>query len=494
MCFGRGDGRISRMTHNTARTAPVIVNDIHSRLNRTAVHELVEPRSVDAVVAAVSRAADQRLAVAVCGGRHAMGGQQFAEGGLQLDMSGMDRVLDFDPGQSLVTVQSGIQWPGLLTALQRIQGGRDGALTFRQKQTGANRLSVGGALAANVHGRGLGFKPFVADVESFTLVDATGHVRRCSRAENSDLFALAIGGYGLLGVVCEVTMRLVPRRKVQRIVEVTTLDAAVASYDRLVADGFTYGDFQFAIDPASPDFLRKGVLSVYRPVAGDTPITAQPVELGPAQWERLITLAHTDRSRAFAVYADHYLRTHGQVYWSDLHQFAVYVDDYHDRIGPPGSEMITEVFVPRDQLIDFMAVCRDDFSRHAVDLIYGTVRAIRRDDETFLPWARDNYGCIVFNLHVNHDPAGIAKATRDFRRLIDRAVARGGSFYLTYHRWATREQLLAAYPRFPEFLAAKLAADPDERFQSQCYRHWRDLMSRPPVDIDAVVAAKTGRP
>src|SRR2546422_5696952 len=38
---------------------------------------------------------------------------------------------------------------------------------IRQKQTGADRLSIGGALAANAHGRGLLFKPFVGDVESF---------------------------------------------------------------------------------------------------------------------------------------------------------------------------------------------------------------------------------------------------------------------------------------------------------------------------------------
>ena len=87
---------------------------------------------------------------------------------------------------------------------------------------------------------------------------------------------------------------------------------------------------------------------------------------------------------------------------------------------------------------------------------------------------RPRFACIVFNLHVDHDPAGIAKAQRDFRWIIDRALARGGSFYLTYHRWATREQVLAAYPQLPDFLRAKLALDPAERFQSEWWRHVRD--------------------
>ena len=67
-------------------------------------------------------------------------------------------------------------------------------------------------------------------------------------------------------------------------------------------------------------------------------------------------------------------------------------------------------------------------------------------------------------------------AAAAFRRLIDLALERGGSFYLTYHRWATRRPLLAAYPQLPSFLEAKLAHDPDELFQSDWYRWLRSTV------------------
>jgi FAD/FMN-containing dehydrogenase len=363
-----------------------------------------------------------------------------------------------------------MQWPGLLAALR----GRHSQVTFRQKQTGADRLSIGGALSANVHGRGLQLPPFVSDIEAFTLVDADGQIRRCDRRTEPELFALAIGGYGLLGVVAEVTLRLVPRHKVRRQVEVTTLEAAEAMYDKLVADGHEYGDFQFAIDPTEPGFLSDGVLSVYQPVADDMPVTSSRAELSAEDWQRLLALAHTDRSEAFRLYAAHYRATDGQVYHCDQHQMGVYVDGYHDRLaGPAASEMITEVYVPREQLLTFIADCGEDFRRHDVDMVYGTVRAIRADTETFLPWAQGDRACVIFNLHVRHDEAGVAKARVDFQRIIDRALALGGSFYLTYHRWATRAQVLAGHPKLPAFLAAKRAMDPQERFQSEWYRHMR---------------------
>jgi hypothetical protein len=54
-----------------------------------------------------------------------------------------------------------------------------------------------------------------------------------------------------------------------------------------------------------------------------------------------------------------------------------------------------------------------------------------------LAWARERWTCIVFNC-TSSTRRGIAKAATDFRRLIDRAIELGGSYYLTYHRGPMR--------------------------------------------------------
>lgn len=51
------------------------------------------------------------------------------------------------------------------------------------------------------------------------------------------------------------------------------------------------------------------------------------------------------------------------------------------------------------------------------------------------------------------------------------------SYYLTYHKFATRDQILACYPQFPEFLRLKRRYDPEERFQSDWYRHYRRMFA-----------------
>ena len=56
-------------------------------------------------------------------------------------------------------------------------------------------------------------------------------------------------------------------------------------------------------------------------------------------------------------------------------------------------------------------------------------------------------------------------------------IGHGGSYFLTYHRWARREQVEAAYPQFAEFLRRKVQHDPQERFQSDWWRHYRTMFA-----------------
>jgi hypothetical protein len=111
-----------------------------------------------------------------------------------------------------------------------------------------------------------------------------------------------------------------------------------------------------------------------------------------------------------------------------------------------------------------------------VPVIYGTVRLIERDTDSFLAWAREPWACVIFNLCTEHTPGGIDRSAAAFRALIDLALARGGSYFPTYHRWATLDQLLAAHPRFAEFVQAKRRFDQGGLFQSEWFRHYAGLL------------------
>jgi FAD/FMN-containing dehydrogenase len=466
-----------------------VVNDVHSRLNATDVCQIIAPQAVEEVQAAVRRAATRGLPVAIAGGRHAMGGQQFAAGGLLLDMTGMDRVIRFDAERGLIEIGAGAEWPRIIAVTHALQPGPRKRWGIRQKQTGADCLTLGGAIAANIHGRGLLMGPIVEDIENLTLVDARGEVIRCSRTENAGLFSLVVGGYGLFGIVTCATLRLWPRRPLRRIVNIIDIDEAVPAAYRRAEEGCLYGDFQYAIDPSDSSFLRRGVMACYAPAEGE-PVSDGAMDLSSDAWTELLHLAHTDKRRAFDLYAQHYLKTHGQVYWSDLMQLSTYIPSYAEFLArrrardgaepaPDESLMIGEMFVPPERILDFMAAARAVLKRTGVEDIYGTIRAIRRDETSFLAWARADYACVIFNLRTPHTDAGIARTAAAFRGLIDAAADLSGSYYLTYHRYATCEQVERCHPRLREFFALKQQHDPTSVFQSNWYRHHLALLGAP---------------
>ena len=325
------------------------VNDTHSQLNPTRVAAIVVPATVAELSSVLAATRQSAMPIAIAGGRHSMGGQQFGAGCALIDTRELNRVISFDRERGVIDVEGGIQWPALVEYLDFVQPGRESDWGILQKQTGADRLTLGGALSCNAHGRGLALKPIVDQVDSFDLMDAAGHVRSCSRTQHADLFKLVIGGYGLFGVITRVALRLGRRQKVRRVVDVIETAGLADRFEDRIRAGFLYGDFQFTIDARATDFLRRGVFSCYESVSFDTPLTGSPASLSPEQWQRLVLDAHVNKHRAFEEYARHYLATSGQTYFADAQLGSPYVDGYHQTIdlacgaAVPGSEMITEV-------------------------------------------------------------------------------------------------------------------------------------------------------
>ena len=457
------------------------VNDVHSQLNLTSVRELLTPRTRDELAQIVRSASQKALPISVSGCRHSMGGQQFAKDSICIDTRSLDRVISFDREHGLIEAEAGIQWPKLIRTYLDAQAGSAKQWGIAQKQTGADTFTLGGSLSSNVHGRGLAMKPLISNVESFSLINAEGKSMRCSRDENNELFRLAIGGYGLFGLIDSVTLRLVPRQKLRRVVEIIRASDLPRRFEERIAEAFLYGDFQFSVDEKSSDFLQRGVFSCYQHIDEDEPTVAKR-QLRDDDWLELLRLAYTDREKAFKRYSDYYLSTNGQTYWSDTNQLSPYLPDYAQRIrtqvgGDESTLIITEIYVPRADLPDFLAQAAALLRSNRTIVIYGTVRLIEKDNESFLAWARKPYACIIFNLLTFHTSTGIEASARAFRGLIDLAIARGGSYYLTYHKFAKREQVMACYPQFKEFLELKRKYDRAECFQSDWYRYYRKLFT-----------------
>ena len=108
-----------------------------------------------------------------------MGGQQFAEKSISISSKNLTRIWALDKNSKTVWAEGGVTWTELVQWLKTKQIGSKAPLTIIQKQTGADNLTLGGALSSNIHGRVLNRKPIIEDVVAFNIVTPSVERLKC---------------------------------------------------------------------------------------------------------------------------------------------------------------------------------------------------------------------------------------------------------------------------------------------------------------------------
>ena len=448
-----------------AREAGALVNDVHSQLNATRVAAIVKPRDVDEL------AGDRRDAhgatgtsVSIAGGRHAMGGQQFGEASVLVDTRALDRVLAFDAERGLVTVEGGIQWPALIGLSERDRRARPavGNLPEADRRRPAQPRRRAGLQRPRAR------PDAEADRRAGESFDLIGRRRRgAARArarENADLFRLAIGGYGLFGVIARVSCGCARASRSAASSSSARRPTSSSASRSASATAFSTATTSSRPTPTRDSFLRRGVFSCYQPVPPDTPLTAEPDAVQPGGLGALTFYSHTQQApRLRGLFARatwrRPARSTGPTRSSRPPTSTTITPTSTARLGAtrPGTEMITEIYVAARR------GWRRSWRTRATTLRAAPGQRHLRHGPPDRERRRDVPGVGARALRVRHlQPARRPHAGRRssaaadaFRALIDLGIAHGGSYYLTYHRWARRDQVERCYPQMREFLALK---------------------------------------
>lgn len=464
---GAALGALGTLVPRIARSAEfrTVINDA-SRLNPTPVakHIILRPEVGEPVIETLRRemkdAAAERRPFAVGVARHSMGAQSIARNGTAITLAG--GAIDVDKPSRTYRVGAGATWAQVIRQLDPL--GLSPAVMQSNHDFG-----IGSTFCVNAHGWPVPYGPFGSTVRSIRLMLADGTVLTCSRTDNAELFALAMGGYGLVGVVLDLELDaalnelLVP--KVERMAAAKFADRFISAVrtDRQVK--MAYG----RLEVARKTFFEEALLITYRPVA------SQPERLPSATSSGLMTSVSNKIYRAQigseagkrarwiaetrinpAISAG--IATRNTLMNEPVSNLA--------NLEPHRTDILHEYFVPPERFGEFLTACKEIISPARAEFINVTLRFVDSDPTAVLAFAPTPRIAAVMSFSQEVSADGEADMLLLTERLIERVVGIGGAFYLPYRLHARRDQVERSYPNAARFIELKRRYDPGLLFRN----------------------------
>lgn len=388
------------------------------------------------------------------------------DGGAVCLQERLDRFLSFDSATGMLEAEAGLSLATVIDVL--LPRG-----FFPPVTPGTKHVTLGGALAADVHGKNHHHDgSFANAVESFTLLRADGSTVRASRTEHSDLFWATVGGMGLTGILRTVKLRLLPVPSAYLTVHYRKT-AALDETMSLLRSGESTRYTIAWIDAASWNRWGSGVV-----MNGDhTPVDAldgkRRSDPFGVRAKRAIRAPFALPSFAFGrglfVLANLAYRSRFPSDGTRCEKWEPYfypldVVDRWNRLYGSGGFRQFQCVVPMEAGKAALGEMRDTMRKHAAHSTLAVLKTFGEGNEGWLSFPRRG-----FTLAMDFAYRGDTTRTL-LRELGSVAHQHGGRVYLAKDSVLDPLAFFSTYPKAAE-LRRKLAEwDPDRRFQSTLAR------------------------
>lgn len=451
----------------------LIMNDA-SRLNPTPVARHWHVRNAEAdLVAALRRelkmAEDEGRPVCVGAARHSMGGQALVRDGVAMTLD--INQTELDKAGKQFRAAGGTRWHEVIATLDP-QGFSPAVMQSNSD------FGIAATFSVNAHGWPTPYGPFGATVRAFRIMLADGTILRCSREENSELFGLAMGGYGAFGIILDLDVEMVENMLLR------------PKFEAMPAGDFAPRFIAAANDPAVPmiygrlnvergSFFEEALLVTYRrepvPAAGLPPVTRESALSG---FSRRVYRAQVEREwgKSLRWFME---KTAGPALSSGISTRNSLMNEPVLNLANRDyrrTDILHEYFVAPDQFGAFIEGCRRIIPKASTEFLNVTLRHVKRDANSLLSYATTDRIAAVMSFSQKNNPNGETDMIATTEALIDMVGSLGGSYYLPYRLHARPNQFLSIYPGARLFAARKRQIDPKLLFRNTFWDAYLDRL------------------
>lgn len=409
----------------------------------------------------------QKLSIA--GVQHSQGGHTYYKDAVVIDMKPFNKVLSVDVPRKLVTVEAG----ALVSDVQKAVADKGLAMKVSQSLP---IFTIGGSLSVNGHGRDIRNGSMASTVYEMTVITPKGDLKTLNKINDSEEMSHYLGGYGLFGIIVDVTFELVD----DEMYMYETDELKVSEYEDYINKVLENPEIPMHYARLSVErksFLQDMYVMNYKK-------TGKKAEAGKLKEESLIhlskwgldigrqggsseTLFWNMQKKLFATQSGKEISRNN----------AMRSESTFMEYTKKGSvEVLQEFFIPVNEFEEFVTELKTwmpkDDADEVVKLHNITLRILSKDDSTQLNYAREPM--IAFVLLIQHPTSdtGISEATKYIQQWTETALAHKGTYYLPYYPYQTLQQFEAAYPQASEVKAMKQKEDPNEVFMNNFYENY----------------------
>ena len=399
------------------------------------------PRTREGLIADVIAATQQDRRLKVAGSGHSFSGIALTDG-VMLDLSLLDRILDYDSATGLMKVEAGI----VLADLNRRLDQRGLAL---ENLGDIDRQTLAGSISTGTHGTGARFRNLSSQVEAFEIVTGDGSMHEVDAAD-ADALAAARIGLGALGAIYSATLRTVTNFRIDRTDRARPLPEVLDDLDGF-ADRFDH--FEFYVFPHTDTALCRESQRTQAPAQPPSPASVYAQEVVVENWmaAAFVQVARVVPS-SVPLLARLAAAGTGKSRRLDA-SFRVYASERRVKF----TEM--EYAIPRANAREVIERVMAIASRPELQVCFPIeVRFVAGDDAMLSP----AHGRDSAYIAVHHDHRG------DWQPYFD-AVAAVMADYGGRPHWGKRHKLThlelsELYPRFGDFAAVRSRMDPGSAF------------------------------
>ena len=408
------------------------------------------------------------------GKKVSIGGAGFSQGkhilppnktDFHIDMKKINHIR-IEPKKKIAIVGGGATWQ----SLQEEANKHSLAISAMQA---SNVFSIAGSLSANCHGWDHTIGTLGNTVRSITIIDAAGEKQILTPRDK--LFGYVLGGYGLFGVIIEAELDLTANEELFQYSEKVELKDYANYFDRKIQSNphLRMHLYRLSLEPGK--LLQEGYAQSYTVKdreASSENLVQEPVK-GTSMDKILMQIARNSQS--------------ARNYWwkRELSNLLKVSHARRNDIMRPSilaafannskahTEWLQEYFVPKDKLHEFLDFLSKLLNKNDVALLNCSVRFVKKETRSKLGYAvdGDRFGVVLFFTQSLNETE-VLKTKAWVQSVVDRLTKIGGTFYLPYVHFATREQFRKCYPVWQDINEKKHEYDPENRFVNGWYQDY----------------------